>query len=125
MRERDALLAAYNASAGAVALALCFAGLRTQEALQLDWRHVDWRRNLLIIAGAAAEGHGQVRRRTKSGRGRSVPMHPRLRTRLETIWNARSCPDAGPVFLSERGHPYADTADVGGIPSPRRITRRA
>ncbi len=43
-------------------------------------------------------------------------MHTRLRARLETIWNARGCPDSGPVFLSERGQPYADTAGIGGNP---------
>jgi integrase len=113
--EQDRLLAAYNPSAAPVAMVLCFAGLRTQEALRLDWRHVRWSRRELFVPGAVTEG-GRARRRSKSGHGRAVPMHPRLQHCLEDLWEQHGKPDTGPVFLSSRGKPYADTRDVGGNP---------
>lgn len=113
--ERDRLLAAYNRWAAPVALVLCFAGLRTQEALRLDWRHVDFARGTLFVPGASpGDAHGAAR--TKSGIGRTVPMHVRVRQELLRLWTARRQPDTGPVFLSHRGEPYSDTRGKGGNP---------
>lgn len=103
-REREALLAAYNPHAAAPALLLAYAGLRTQEALRLDWRDVDLLRGRLWIG------------RTKTGRGRMVPMHARVAELLGRLWEAGQRPGHGPVFLSARGEPYADTRGRGGNP---------
>ena len=97
--ERSRLLAAYTPAAGRVALALAYQGLRTQEALRLDWRHVD------LIGGAMRIDD------TKSGHGRSVPLHPIVAAMLAGI---RSGKTSGPVFLSSRGQPYADTRGRDG-----------
>lgn len=113
--EADRLIASYNPHARSVAITLRYQGLRTQEALRLDWRRVDWRRRALFIAGTAEQGVA----RTKSRRGRTVPMHRRVRVELYLIWRARGRPGEGPVFLSSRGEPYADTRGKGGNPLKR------
>ncbi|WP_407531144.1 tyrosine-type recombinase/integrase [Methylobacterium oryzisoli] len=106
------LLAAYNPWAAPVMLILCETGLRTQEALRLDWRCVDWARNVLLIEHAGAAGGA----RTKTKRSRRVGMRESVRCTLGALWEARGQPDAGPVFLNRWGRPYADTRRVGGNP---------
>jgi integrase len=113
--EADRLIASYNPHARDVALALRYQGLRTQEALRLDWRFVDWRRRTIFIMGTAEQGVA----RTKSRQGRTVPMHRRVRIAFYLNWRRRGRPTSGPVFLSSRGKPYADTRDKGGNPLKR------
>jgi len=113
--EADRLIAGYNEHARGVALALRYQGFRTQEALRLDWRNVDWRRRTIFVMGTAEQGVA----RTKSRRGRTSPMHRRVRIALYLIWRGRGRPVSGPVFLSSRGAPYADTRDSGGNPLKR------
>lgn len=113
--EADRLIAAYNPHARDVALTLRYQGFRTQEALRLDWRRVDWRRRTIFIVGTAEQGVAQ----TKSRQGRTVPMHRRVRVSLYLNWRRRGRPTSGPVFLSSRGQPYADTRDQGGNPLKR------
>lgn len=102
--EREALLRAYNPHAAGPVLLLAYAGLRTQEALRLDWREVDLNRARLWIG------------RTKTGRGRMVPMHRRVSLLLWGMWEAAGRPARGPVFMSSKGEPYADTRGKGGNP---------
>lgn len=116
--DADRLIAAYNPAAQSVALTLRYQGLRTQEALRLDWRQVDWRRRTLFIIAADASG----RTRTKSRVGRTVAMHRRVRVMLFLLWRGRGRPDRGPVFLSTRGAPYRDTREAGGNPLKRAHT---
>lgn len=97
--ERRRLLAAYNPRAACPVLVLAYQGLRTQEALRLDWRRVDFQRRTLFLPASE----------TKTGRGRSVPMHPRVEALLFGLWCAAGRPDAGPAFLSSKHAPYADT----------------
>jgi integrase len=110
--EETRLLAAYSPWAAPVMLVLCETGLRTQEALRLDWRHVDWQRGVLVIEHSGrADGP-----RTKSKRSRRVGMRPVVRATLEAIWVQRGQAESGPVFLNRRGQPYADTRQTGGNP---------
>lgn len=102
--EWDRFLAAYNPHAACPVLLLAYQGMRTQEALRLDWRHVSLLRRTITIP---AEG-------TKTGKGRTVPMHDRVDRLLFGMWHAAGCPDAGSVFLSARGTPYADTRGRDG-----------
>lgn len=104
--EQERLLAAYAPHARPIALTLCFQGLRSAEALRLDWRHVDLARGSLFIA------------KSKSGRQRSVPMHARVKAVISELWVARSQPKDGRVFLNRRGQPYTDTSEEqsGGNP---------
>ena len=104
--ERRRLLAAYPPHAACPALLLAYQGMRTQEVLRLDWRAVDLTRETIHVR---SDG-------TKSGRGRSIPMHGRVRLLLVGMWHAAGQPDVGPVFRSSRGHPYQDTRGFGGNP---------
>ena len=104
--ERAAMLRAYSPHAACPALVLAYQGMRTREVLRLTWRDVEWRTETIRVPAP----------RAKSGRGRAIPMHPRVRMLLWGMWHAAGRPDAGDVFLSSRGDPYADTKDVGGNP---------
>jgi integrase len=96
--------------AGSPVLLLSDQGMRTQEVLRLDWRDVHFGTET-IMAGVR---RGQ--KRTKSRKGRPVPMTRRVFMLLWGIWHAVSQPEAGAVFLSSRGEPYQDTNDKGGNP---------
>jgi integrase len=104
LTEQDRLLAAYNEWVAPVALLLCFGGLRTQEALQANWQHVDWKRQTIYLP------------KTKNGKARVVPLHPRVLTALQALWEGQGRPTAGHVFLSRWGKPYTDTRETGGNP---------
>lgn len=105
--ERELLIRSYNRHANPPVLLLAYCGLRTQEALQLDWRDVDVRNARLTVGGT---------RRTKSGRVRRVPLHPRPLMMLWGLWEAAGRPSRGHVFMSAKGAPYSDTTDQGGNP---------
>lgn len=109
--EANLLLASYSPAARPVAITLAYQGLRTQEALRLEWRDVSWKRRTLFVG----RGKGAVAQ-TKSGKSRTVPMHRRVRVALYLIWRAMRRPKNGPVFLSSRGAPYEDTTGKGGNP---------
>jgi integrase len=104
--ERAALLRSYSPHAACPVLLLAYQGMRTQEALQLDWRLVDWATDTLRVGAA----------RAKSRRARAIPMHPRVRMLLWGMWHAAGRPQAGPVFRNSRGDRWADTQDEGGNP---------
>jgi integrase len=106
------LLGAYSPWAAPVMVVLCETGLRTQEALRLDWRHVDWHRNTLLVEHAGRPDGS----RTKTRRSRMVGMRPVVQATLRSIWEAHGRPESGTVFLSKLGKPYADTRTVGGNP---------
>lgn len=107
--ERTALLRSYNPHAACPVLLLAYQGLRTQEALQLDWSQVDWRTETIRVSAT----------RAKSRKARGSPMHPRVRLLLVGMWHAAGQPERGHVFLSSRGQPYDDTQDEGGNPLRR------
>ena len=104
--ERHALLSAYPVHARRPVILLAYQGMRTQEVLRLDWRAVDLPREAIHVR---SDG-------TKSGRGRTLPMHDKVHRLLRGMWNAAGKPDIGPVFLSSRGRPYEDTRGYGGNP---------
>jgi integrase len=111
-QQESRLLASYSRWAAPVMIVLCETGLRTQEALRLDWRHVDWDRGALIVEHAGRRDGP----RTKTGKSRRVGMRPMVRETLLTIWTKQGQPDSGTVFLNKLGKPYADTRQVGGNP---------
>jgi integrase len=111
-QQEGRLLAAYSQWAAPVMVTLCETGLRTQEALRLDWRHVDWDRGALAIEHDGRRGGS----RTKSGKSRRVGMRPIVCATLSAIWIKQGRPDAGSVFLNKLGKPYADTRQTGGNP---------
>jgi integrase len=91
---------------------LCETGLRTQEALRLDWRCVDWERNVVSVEHTGRPDGP----RTKTGKSRRVGMRPVVRNTLVAIWEGRGRPETGPVFLNRWAKPYADTRETGGNP---------
>lgn len=105
--EEERLLASYVKHVQPIGLFLCCTGARTQECLQLKWRHVDFARNTVFFD------------RTKNGEPRTVPMNDRVRKALETIEAEREPEPGDHVFLNRFGKPYADTRDYefqGGNP---------
>jgi integrase len=112
VQQEQRLLATYSPWAAPVMLVLAETGMRTQEALRLDWRHVDFERGSLLVEHAGRRSGP----RTKSGKSRRIGMRPVIRDILMAMWVKRGRPDTGPVFLSKRGKPYADTRMIGGNP---------
>jgi integrase len=110
--QAERLLAAYSKWAAPVMLLLCETGMRTQEALRLDWRCVDWERSVLLVEHTGRKDGP----RTKTKRSRRIGMRPVVRSTLLAIWKKRGRPEHGPVFLNKRGKPYADTRRKGGNP---------
>lgn len=102
--ERRRLLSAYNPHAACPVLILAYQGMRTQEALRMDWRWVSFKRRTIAVPASG----------TKTGTGRTVPMHPQVEAMLVKLWAAADKPTTGPVFLSSRGEPYADTRGRDG-----------
>jgi integrase len=105
--HQEALLAAYAEHVRPIALVLAFQGARTQEALQLQWHHVDFARQTMHFD------------RTKTGEPRTVAMHPRVLAAIAGLWREQGEPSSGHVFLNVRGQPYADTREYrlpGGNP---------
>jgi integrase len=101
---RRRLLAAYNPHAACPVLLLAYQGMRTQEALQLDWRRVDFDRRTINLPAWE----------TKSARGRTIAMHPRVDALLFGLWSAVGKPEFGRVFRGAKGIPYADTRGRDG-----------
>lgn len=101
--QRARLLAAYNPHAARPVLLLAYQGFRTQEALQLDWRRVNFERQTIHLPAGE----------TKAARARTVAMHPLVCEMLRELWSSCGEPAIGPVFLSARGRPYADTRGRG------------
>lgn len=101
--QRRQLLAAYNAHAACPVLLLAYQGMRTQEALRLDWRHVSLTRRSIHVPADQA----------KTSKARTIPMHPRVDALLYGLWHAAGQPSVGVVFRSTRGEPYADTRGRG------------
>ena len=99
--QRRRLLAAYNPHAACPVFLLAYQGLRTQEALQLDWRRVDLDRRTINLPAAE----------TKASRTRTIAMHPRVDALLFGMWCAAGKPmDLGRVFRERaEGRGYADT----------------
>ncbi len=106
--ELRRMLAAYNPHAACPVLLLAYAGLRTQEALQLDWSQVSF--------GRSPPGVLFIRSEKTGGTIRAVPMHPKVDALLFGLWSAAGQPTRGHVFISARGVPYANTKGVGGNP---------
>jgi integrase len=107
------LLAAYSAHAARPVLVLAYQGSRTGETLRLDWRAIDLERATIHFRWTD----------TKTGRSRTVPMHPRVQALLAGLWEDAGRPERSPVFLSERGEPYQDTRGKGGNPLKKQHMR--
>lgn len=106
--EADRLIASYIPHVAVIATVARYNGLRAGELVRLRIRDVDLGRNTLHIA------------ETKSGRARTVPMHPKTRAAVEqsiAAWafGGRLHGDA-PLFANRKGVAYHDTRGVGGNP---------
>jgi len=110
--QETRLLGAYSQWAAPVMIVLCETGLRTQEALRLDWRHVDWDRGALIVEHAGRRDGP----RTKTGKSRRVGMRPVVRATLSAIthrvasWSRRLAAQRARKALCRRYLPPDTTA---------------
>jgi len=77
-----------------------YTGMRRSEVTGLTWDRVDLGRRLLLLETGT----------TKSGKRRSVPLHPTaveaLRARL--VWRLARCPDSPWVFCNAKGERVKD-----------------
>ncbi len=107
LADADRLINAYAPHTRPVFRALRYQGLRTQEALQLDFRNINMKTMTAFIE------------RTKSGAPRTVQLHPIVAADIGKIWRDRKKPAEGRVFLNRFKRAYADTRDYkfpGGNP---------
>jgi integrase/recombinase XerD len=97
-------------------LVLGEAGLRCDsEALRLRWEDVDLEEGFLWVASGRADAGGE-RHRTKSGKGRWVPITPRLATALKDHFAAFRFGGSPWVFHHERARRQAKAGDrIGSL----------
>jgi integrase len=86
---------------GRVVIGLACTGMRISELASLRWSDVDLENNTIELADESASAHRRDRkaRQTKSGRGRSFPIHEDFRRVLQTLEPAKD----GLVFHGPRG----------------------
>jgi integrase len=92
--EADSLISACETHLRPLVIFLFYTGCRVGEALHLDWREVD-------VAGRQVQFL-----KTKNGKARGVPLHPRILDALGKLPHRE-----GRVFRRPDGEPYAETAD--------------
>jgi integrase len=92
----DRVIKSYAAHAQPIATTLRWQGLRSGEALRVQWEHVNWKANGIFIA------------ESKNGEARTVAMHKKVRSSLHKLWVEQGSPSEGPVFLTQLGKPYHD-----------------
>jgi integrase len=100
--QADRLIAAYAPHVQPIATMLRWQGLRIGEALRGDWVHVSWKAESIFVP------------ETKNGEPRTVTMNAKTRAALHRLWISQGSPTEGPVFLTNRGKPYADPPRVQG-----------
>lgn len=69
---------------------LAYTGMRLEEALNVQWRHVDFDRNLILVAGGESG--------TKNHSQRSIPLFPSTRTLLLRISEGKKMPALDCIF---------------------------
>jgi len=86
--QLDALFAVCDPYHRNAFLLLLCTGLREREATHLTWRQIKWRENKIVVEGEMTIHHPRRRRvvihfKTKTGKGREVPMFAGLKSALE------------------------------------------
>lgn len=84
---------------------LAWSGMRPNEAAALRWEDIDFKKGLINISKGRVMG---VENRTKSGKSRKVPLHPRVKNFLSKL--LKSNEGAEPtdhVFSNKSGEPLA------------------
>jgi integrase len=105
--EAERLIAAASPHMRGLVVFLFATGARLGEVLWLDWQHVDLAGGQVRFVHNPAEGF-----RTKTGKSRSVPLHPRVIEELAAL-KARHG-GRGAVFRTHHGKPYARRKDYEG-----------
>lgn len=116
--EAERLLAAALPEGPAVHAAVLLglrAGLRAGEIRGLQWSAVDLARGLLTVDRSLVLGKLQA---PKSGKARTVPMHPELKSALDALSAAR------PVTPSGKASPWVLAGEAGG-PQGRDLLTKA
>jgi integrase len=105
--QETALLSAYVEHVRPIAVTLAYQGLRSGEAMRLDWMYVNWQGDSLYI------------HETKTGVARTVTLHHKVRAALHRLWVEAGSPQQGIVFRNRLGEPYSDPRQYelpGGSP---------
>lgn len=96
-------------------MVLLYLGLRPSEAIGLRWQDVDIDRAEVTISSSLtrdgdgrSSGTSRVRRGTKTGNIRTLPIPPSLLTMLKGRAAASTCNPSDLVFTSDRGKPIDD-----------------
>lgn len=97
--KQNELLAAYPDYIKPLFIALCYQGFRKSEALFLEWQHINFDAETILID------------KSKSGRRRVVPMHPRTRDAL----SSRRGSNTQYIFTNRFGEPYVHGDSIKGI----------
>lgn len=89
IEDQDRLLAAYPDFIRPYFIMLCYQGVRKGEAIKLEWKHVNLEQGIIYMPGSI----------TKSGKARSMPIHPRVEASLKKRHDKL-------VFVNRLGNPY-------------------
>lgn len=103
--ELDRIIEASDYPWKALWAVMGYAGLRVGEALGLAWRHVDYEHRFLAIRQAAVRGE-LAPLKTKTSRA-DVPILPQLEEILHAYQRRWQPNDAGLLFATRKGSPYA------------------
>ena len=80
-------------------------GLREGEALNAEWRRIDWRRRVFIVARAHAS-----KAKVKDRAIREIPIPEWLLHHLLQLWNHQGKPSKGFLLVQPNGHPHGEGA---------------
>ena len=120
--QYEALLAACADHPMLQLYALCLGALGARcnsEVLWLRWEHVDLEEGFVWIGQERRAGQGRERHRTKSGKGRWVPMTARLRDGMKAHFAAYRFGGSSWIFHHEGpGAPTSPASGSGGSGAP-------
>lgn len=92
-------------------MCLFLTGMRTNEVTGLQWKHIDWNTDTLIICSALAKsgtGNEKIRKTTKTGKIRYFPMSNGLLAMMKARYETSNKHPESLVFPSPTGKPIDD-----------------
>ena len=97
-QQQEKLLDAYPEFIKPFFITLCYQGFRKSEALYLKWQHVNFDMDTIIID------------KSKSGKRRIVPIHPRAKRAMLSNQNNHEY-----IFTNSKGDPYSHGDSIKGL----------
>lgn len=96
--------------AGILARLMIGLGLRENEATNMEWDRIDWRRHMAIVAEAETTG-----RKVKDRTIREIPMPAWLETYLLAWWAHCERPSDGLLLVSRKGKAHGEGATTKAV----------